>query len=252
MEYVGYVGKYKLDFNFLCISKALQPELTFVGLKPTYLANVYLRINMYLRFLGISSIILLLSSCANMNESDCLTADWRLIGFEDGSFGKNQSHISQHRKECAEHGVTPDLAVYRKGHLEGSKNFCTTNNGFSRGRQGKGYGRNCPTQFEAAFLSGFTDGQTLYGLKKILNRSSAELEGAYKDIDWLEHAIAEKSEFMIADGLNRDQRIGVRDEIALHQQQQQDLYNTLPQLKQDFESALQAYERGEARFSSYF
>ena len=56
---------------------------------------------MYLKVLGLTVIILSLSNCANMNESDCLTADWQLIGFEDGSFGKNESHISQHRQECS-------------------------------------------------------------------------------------------------------------------------------------------------------
>lgn len=198
-----------------------------------------------------TAIILLLSNCANMNESDCLNADWQLIGFEDGSFGKNESHISQHRKECAEHGVTPDLMDYRNGHFDGSKRFCTANNGFSRGRQGKDYSRSCPEQFEAEFLKGFSDGQTLYGLKKILNQRAADLEGAYKDIDWLEHVIAEKSELMIADGLKRDQRIMVRNEVAQHQQQQVELYNTLPELKQDFEHALQSYERGKDKFSYY-
>ena len=198
-----------------------------------------------------TAIILLLSNCANMNESDCLNADWQLIGFEDGSFGKNESHVSQHRKECAEHGVTPDLMDYRNGHFDGSKRFCTANNGFSRGRQGKDYSRSCPEQFEAEFLKGFSDGQTLYGLKKILNQRAADLEGAYKEIDWLEHAIADKSELMIADGLKRDQRIIVRNEVAQHQQQQAELYNTLPELKQEFEYALQSYERGKDKFSYY-
>jgi hypothetical protein len=206
---------------------------------------------MHIKFLAMTAIILLLSNCANMNESDCLNADWQLIGFEDGSFGKNESHISQHRKECAEHGVTPDLMDYRNGHFDGSKRFCTANNGFSRGRQGKDYSRSCPEQFEAEFLKGFSDGQTLYGLKKILNQRAADLEGAYKDIDWLEHVIAEKSELMIADGLKRDQRIMVRNEVAQHQQQQVELYNTLPELKQDFEHALQSYERGKDKFSYY-
>jgi hypothetical protein len=206
---------------------------------------------MHIKFLAMTAIILLLSNCANMNESDCLNADWQLIGFEDGSFGKNESHISQHRKECAEHGVTPDLMDYRNGHFDGSKRFCTANNGFSRGRQGKDYSRSCPEQFEAEFLKGFSDGQTLYGLKKILNQRAADLEGAYKDIDWLEHVIAEKSELMIADGLKRDQRIMVRNEVAQHQQQQVELYNTLPELKQEFEHALQSYERGKDKFSYY-
>jgi len=206
---------------------------------------------MYLRLLGLSAIILLLSNCANMSESDCLTADWQLIGFEDGSFGKNETHISQHREECAEHGVTPDLTAYRKGHFEGSKGFCTTNNGFSQGLKGKNYNRNCPTLFEATFLAGFSDGQTLYGLKKVLNQRTGDLEGVYKKLDWLEHAISEKSELMIADGLNREQRLVVRDEIAQHQQQQQDLYNALPELKLEFENALQVYEQARDEFSNY-
>lgn len=206
---------------------------------------------MYLKFLSFSVMTVLLSNCANMNESDCLTADWQLIGFEDGRFGKNESHISQHRKECAEHGVTPDLSSYRKGHFSGSERFCTANNGFSQGRQGNNYNRSCPEQFEAAFLKGFGDGQTLYGLKEVLNQCTAALEGAYKDIDRLEYAIAEKSELMITDGLKRDQRLMVRDEIAQHQQKQADLYDALPELKQEFEDALQTYELSKKEFSNY-
>jgi hypothetical protein len=186
-----------------------------------------------------------------MNKSDCLTADWQLIGFEDGSLGKNESHISQHREECAEHGVTPDLAAYRIGHFEGSKGFCTTNNGFSQGLQGKTYNRNCPTLYEATFLAGFSDGQNLYGLKKVLNQRTDDLEGVYQKLDWLEHAISEKSELMIADGLNREQRLVVRNEIAQHQQQQEDLYSALTELKQDFENALQVYEQARNEFSNY-
>ena len=213
------------------------------------MTKVLARIDMHLKLLGITSAILLLSSCANMNESDCLTADWNLIGFEDGSFGKNESHIKQHRKDCAEHGVTPDLSAYRQGHLDGSKRFCTANNGFSRGRQGKDYNRSCPQQLEAAFLTGFTDGQTLFALKKVLNQRAEELEDAYENLDWLEHVIAEKNELMITDGLKREQRIMIRDEIVQYQQQQDELFNALPSLKQDFESALQTYELRKNEFA---
>lgn len=186
-----------------------------------------------------------------MNKSDCLTADWQLIGFEDGSFGKNESQISQHRKECSEYGVTPDLAAYRKGHLEGSKLFCTKNNGFTIGLKGGNYNRNCPEQFEEAFLTGFTDGQNLYALKKVLNQRTKELEDAYKNLDWLEHTIAEKSELMVADGLNRAQRIAVRNEIAQHQNRQEQLISMLDELKHQFEEAFLAYEQGKVEFANY-
>lgn len=185
-----------------------------------------------------------------MNKADCLSADWQLIGFEDGSFGKNESQISQHRKECSEHGVTPDLTAYRQGHFEGSKLFCTTNNGFNRGLQGKNYNRNCPEQYEEAFLTGFSDGQNLYALKKIVSQRTQDLENTYKKLAWLENSITEKSELMIADGLNRNQRVLIRDEIAQHQNQQAQLYGSLDELKQLFEEALQAYERGKVEFTN--
>jgi hypothetical protein len=254
MEYVGCEGKYKLDFNFLCISKAVQPVLSTISLKPIYISNISnikLRIDMYLKVLAIIVIILLLSSCANMNESDCLTADWNLIGFEDGSFGKNETHISQHRQECSEHGVTPNLSAYRQGHYEGSKRFCTQSNGFSQSQKGKGYNRNCPTELEVTFLIGFTDGQTLYGLKKVLQQHTRSLENTYSKIESLDTEVAKKSDLMLADGLEREQRIAIRDEIEDHQQEQAELYDLLPELKQEFENSLQAYEQALHGFSNY-
>jgi hypothetical protein len=206
---------------------------------------------MYLKFLGFTVIILLLSNCANMNKSECLTADWQLIGFEDGSFGKHESHISQHRKECSEHGVTPDLSAYRQGHFKGSKLFCTQSNGFSEGQNGKGYKRNCPTEFEAAFLRGFTDGQTLHGLKKVLQHHTNALETAYSKIKSLDKIMANKSDLMLADGLDREQRIVIRDEIEYHQQQQGEWYDLLPELQQKLEDSLKAYEQKADAFSDY-
>lgn len=186
-----------------------------------------------------------------MNESDCKTADWQLIGFEDGSYGRNPSHISQHRQECAEHGVTPDLRAYRQGHVEGSKNFCTKNNGFVQGRQGKNYNRNCPMQFEQAFLDGFADGQTLYASKKNLQLDTQNLENAYTKIDVIDRKIAKKTDLMIADGLNRQQRMAIRDEIEYHQYQLAELYNQLPELKFNFENSLQFYEQQSIAFANY-
>jgi hypothetical protein len=206
---------------------------------------------MYLRLLGITILTFLLSNCANMDESDCLTADWQTIGFEDGSFGKNESHISQHRKECSEHGVTPDLTAYRQGHFEGSTLFCTKSNGFSKGQNGQGYNRNCPEQFERAFLSGFNDGQTLYALKRNLQQHKGALDNTYATIESLDREIAKKSDLMIADGLDREQRIAIRDEIEYHQQQQAELYDVIEELEQNYADSLQAYEQGVVSFSNY-
>jgi hypothetical protein len=206
---------------------------------------------MYFRFISIAAASMLLSNCANMNESDCINANWQLIGFEDGSLGKNESNIANHRKECAEYGVTPELAAYRKGHYLGSEKFCSKNNGFARGSLGKEYQQNCPTQFEPAFLAGFTDGQTVYGLKQTVAHYEAELKETQKNIEQLEKSIARKNEQMIADGLNREQRIAIREDVFQQQQKWQDLTDTLPNLKQELENAQQTYEQEMLTFSHY-
>ena len=46
-------------------------------------------------------------------------ADWRTVGFEDGTAGRSEGGIGRYRQQCSEHGVTPDLESYRAGHAEG-------------------------------------------------------------------------------------------------------------------------------------
>ena len=50
--------------------------------------------------------LLLLGGCATgrMTEAECHVADWRAVGFEDGSQGLGADHIGVHRRSCAEHG----------------------------------------------------------------------------------------------------------------------------------------------------
>jgi hypothetical protein len=194
---------------------------------------------------------LLISGCANMDKDDCQTADWRIIGFEDGSYGRNEASISQHRKECSEHGVTPNLDQYRAGHLEGSKRFCTNKNGFSHGNDGKRYKGNCPVIFEDKFLAGFTKGQKLNSLRKSLNMSKKELEHADAQIHNLTITIEEKNELMIADGLNREQRKTIRDEIEVHKQEQIEILELLPLLSKEYDVATAKYQSALRRYKEY-
>lgn len=50
-----------------------------------------------------------LSACASMSKDECLNANWKTIGYEDGSLGRPETTIQAHRKACAKINVTPDL-----------------------------------------------------------------------------------------------------------------------------------------------
>src|SRR5262245_45861049 len=100
---------------------------------------------------GVLVAMLALSGCASMSKNECLTVDWRTVGFEDGAAGYPADRIGQHCKACAKHGVTPDLAAYQSGREQGLREYCRPQNGFRVGSRGSGYDGSCPADMDEAF-----------------------------------------------------------------------------------------------------
>jgi len=157
---------------------------------------------------------LLLTGCSSLDQAGCVNADWRTLGFEDGIKGRNESQIRQYRQDCAKHGITPDLDAYRAGHFEGSAQFCTAKNGFAQGSGNHSYQNSCPAEFAGAFMAGYRDGQTLYQARSQLDGARSELRKVQQELQQLEKTISQLNEQLVADGLSREQRIQIRDELA--------------------------------------
>lgn len=64
-----------------------------------------------IRIISFFALVVLVSSCASLSKDECVNADWRLIGYEDGSNGAGRVRIGQHRKACADHGVVPKTSA---------------------------------------------------------------------------------------------------------------------------------------------
>lgn len=112
--------------------------------------------------------LLALGGCATMDREECLTVDWRTIGYEDGVAGYSADRIGQHRKACAKHGVTTDLAAYQAGRQEGLREYCVPANGFRLGSQGGSYSGMCPSDLDPAFADAFQSGRQLHTLESRL------------------------------------------------------------------------------------
>lgn len=63
-------------------------------------------------------------------------------------------------------------------------------------------------------MAGYRDGQTLYQAKTQLDGAHNELRDIQQEIYELESSIAKLNEQLVADGLTREQRITIRDELA--------------------------------------
>src|SRR5882672_4511339 len=116
-----------------------------------------------------AGILLLLAGCSGMSEQACLTSDWRTVGFEDGSVGRSEAAIANYRKQCAEHGVAPDLDAYRAGHADGVQVYCRLGNGFDVGHSGAAYQGVCPASSETDFVAAYNSGHRLYELESAVS-----------------------------------------------------------------------------------
>lgn len=143
------------------------------------------------KILFVLSIFLVLSACATLNKSECLNADWKIIGLEDGSRGRAVSYIGHHREACAEHGVVPDLDRYRDGYEAGLAQYCRAEVGFDQGRRGYQYHGVCPADLRGDFLYGYETGRELYLLHRAISHMHAEIKNSKSELESMQNEINE-------------------------------------------------------------
>lgn len=130
-----------------------------------------------------------LSGCATMSSDECLTSDWRIIGFEDGTRGYTADRIGQHRKACAKHGVTPDFAAYQSGRDEGLVEFCQPSRGFQMGSRGGRYNGVCSVNLEPDFLEAYNAGYHLYTLRSNLSHVNSQISSTKNELEDIDEAV---------------------------------------------------------------
>lgn len=106
---------------------------------------------------------LALVGCASLSPEQCMRADWRQIGFSDGTTGTSAARINDHAKACAEVGVRPDLDAYLRGREQGMVSYCQPENGFSVGRSGnQPNASDCPESMKPAFMDQYRRGYQVH------------------------------------------------------------------------------------------
>ena len=155
---------------------------------------------------GAAVMLVALSGCATMNRDECLTVDWRTVGFEDGVAGYSGDRIGEHRKACAKHGVTPDLSAYQAGREEGLREYCVPVNGFRLGSQGGGYSGMCPADLDPAFADAYESGRQLHTLQSRLSSVSYALDSKRGALHDAESDIVTRSAVAISSGATGEER----------------------------------------------
>jgi uncharacterized small protein (DUF1192 family) len=163
--------------------------------------------------LALACSTLLLGACASkMSKDECRTVDWRTVGYEDGVAGLPGDRIGEHRRACAEYGVTPDLNAYLAGREAGLREYCQPHNGYRAGANGYTYYDTCPAELAEAFEKAYDDGRALYVRERRVTYTEEQIEERRREIRRLEDRVAESAFDVIDTKATPEQRTqGVLD-----------------------------------------
>jgi uncharacterized protein DUF2799 len=198
-------------------------------------------------FAGAVAGAVLVSGCATgLGKEECLAADWRTIGYEDGLHGMPADRIGAHRTACAKHQVTPNLAAYSEGRERGLVEYCQARNGFRVGLAGAGYANVCPSASEASFVDGYRWGRQIHDARAELSTTQSRLRGARDALVKTDGAMANVTTELVLPHVPTDRRAYLAQELVRLTQERSELVGRIDQLTlrtQQLAAGVQALER---------
>lgn len=115
-----------------------------------------------MRFFYPAALLAFLGACASLTQEECLNADWRAIGYNDGVRGRLESYVSRHFDACGKVGITPDVQAWQAGRAQGLPLYCTPANAYSIGRAGNDLSPVCPASQQNSLFQNWDWGKEYY------------------------------------------------------------------------------------------
>ena len=129
-------------------------------------------------------VIFLINGCATLDKDECRSADWKAIGYEDGSDGYVlATRFKQHRQACSKHGIKANFNRYRSGHDQGIRSYCTASQGYKLGKYNRGFPSHCPTDLSGNVRRGYDFGHDIYLEKREFQQQVKSLQSDLEAID---------------------------------------------------------------------
>jgi outer membrane murein-binding lipoprotein Lpp len=190
---------------------------------------------------------IVLGGCASgTSKEQCVAADWRTIGYEDGLRGSPADRIGGHRAACGKHGVTPDLAAYLEGRERGLKEYCLPKNGFRAGLTGGSYANVCSGATEAAFVDAYRLGRQIFEARSALRHTQSQLRSSRDGLVQTDTAMASVTAELVLPNVPVDRRAFLATELVRLTQQRSGLVTRIDQLtvrSQELAANVQQLER---------
>jgi hypothetical protein len=148
----------------------------------------------------LSVLLAIVSGCATMSASECVSADWYQRGVVDGQAGQAPDYVESHREACAEVNIRPDVARWQAGWQQGVVLYCTPNAAWAAGVSGQSYRGVCTGLDEGTFLRYHRAGRLVWRARQDLNQNRAQISRLE---DQLRRATSDDERRRFRDELNR-------------------------------------------------
>lgn len=166
-----------------------------------------------------AALLAFLGACASLTEDQCLSADWRAIGYNDGVRGKLENYISRHFDACSKVGITPDVQAWQGGRLQGLPLYCTPSNAYSIGRVGNDLNPVCPASQQNQLFLSWDWGHEYYLISEQISGLEDEERAIRKQISTDFPAPLTPAQSLLLASLN-DRLRWINDEISRLQDRQ--------------------------------
>ena len=183
------------------------------------------------------------AGCASMSAQECLTADWRAIGYEDGARGASVAAVSPRRRACADKaGVSVDMAAYMDGRDAGLVLFCQPGNGYALGARGGAYNGVCAGPQEAGFIAAYESGRELHALERRVAGIEADIRLAHGDLDALAEDIAVAEADLVASDTPHEDRVLLLAKVKRLSEERGNIETAIIALNRDHVRAIDALD----------
>jgi hypothetical protein len=188
---------------------------------------------------GLLATLATLSGCSTMSAKECVAADWRTVGYEDGVTGRTGDRIGRYRDACSEHGITPSLAEYQAGREQGLREFCKPVNGFHLGARGGGYNGVCPADLDQPFVDAYQSGRQLYALRSRVGSTQDEIDALRSEMEQIDRSLVTIGARMVDPAVTNEERAQLVIDTKHMAERKGEIKARIPQL----ESQLLVFQR---------
>lgn len=137
-------------------------------------ARTLLRISIPLTLLA------LLSGCASLSKSDCLSANWEDVGIRDGADGRAEEYLLEHAKACSKVAVVPDRGAWLHGREQGLERFCVPYRAYRIGEYGGGFDSAVCRHFdEDRLIAAYEKGREVNRLGNQLSHIDSQIDSIH-------------------------------------------------------------------------